>query len=123
MIKLELLLSPPSVNTIWINKPGGRFKSEKGRKFEKEAKIEIVNQYKGKALKSRLNVKVDLYFKDKRSRDIDNYNKGILDAMTGIIYEDDSQIDKLSLSKKIGCGFNKIEIIIEEIQDKEAKLF
>ena len=39
MIKLELLLSPPSVNTIWINKPGGRFKSEKGRKFEKESQI------------------------------------------------------------------------------------
>ena len=97
MIKLELLLSPPSVNTIWINKPGGRFKSEKGRKFEKEAKIEIVNQYKGKALKSRLNVKVDLYFKDKRSRDIDNWNKILFDSLTGVIWKDDSQIIKMTI--------------------------
>ena len=33
MIIINLPLSPPSVNTIWINKPGGRFKSEKGRKL------------------------------------------------------------------------------------------
>ena len=124
MIKLELLLSPPSVNTIWINKPGGRFKSKKGKLFEKEAKLEIVNQYKEKPLKNKLNVKIALYFKDKRSRDIDNYNKGILDAMTGIIYEDDSQIDKLKIKKKIGCGFDKVEISIEEmIEEQQVKLF
>lgn len=122
-IKLILSMIPPSVNGIWINKTKGRYKSPKGKEFEKLANLEIKSQYKGKVLKNKLKTSISLYFKDKRKRDIDNYNKGILDAMTGIIYVDDSQIDKLSLSKKIGCGFNKIEIIIEEIQDKEAKLF
>ena len=121
MIKLELLLSPPSVNTIWINKPGGRFKSEKGRKFEKEAKTEIKNQYKGKPINNQLKISINLFFKDKRKRDIDNYNKGILDAMTGIIYQDDSQIEELHVFKKIGCGFDKVEISIEEMIYKTGK--
>ena len=80
-----------------------------------KARIEIVNQYKGKALKSRLNVKVDLYFKDKRSRDIDNYNKAILDSLNGTILVDDSQIVELNVKKFIGTGKDEIKIQIEKV--------
>lgn len=63
-----------------------------------------------------LEVRIWLYFKDKRKRDIDNYNKGILDAMTNIVYNDDSQIEELNIKKMIGCGFNKVEIEIKEVK-------
>ncbi len=120
-IKLTLSMIPPSVNAIWINKPSGRYKSSKGKEFEKLANLEIKSQYKGKVLKNKLKVSISLYFKDKRKRDIDNYNKGILDAMTGIIYQDDSQIEELYVFKKIGCGFDKVEISIEEMIYKTGK--
>ncbi|WP_158612486.1 RusA family crossover junction endodeoxyribonuclease [Leptotrichia sp. OH3620_COT-345] len=123
MIKLELPMAPPSVNTIWINKPKGRFKSVKGREFDKRAKQEIAIQYLGKPLRGKLKVKIKLFFKDNRKRDIDNYNKGVLDAMTGFIYEDDSQIDELFLVKKINCGFDKVEIFIDEISEEKMTLF
>ena len=56
--------------------------------------------------------------------ELQNENKGTISNMFQLekILNELNQM-KLSLSKKIGCGFNKIEIIIEEIQDKEAKLF
>ena len=63
-----------------------------------------------------LKVRIRLYFKDKRKRDIDNYNKAILDSMTKIIYEDDSQIEELNVKKLVGCGFDKVEIEVEGIK-------
>ena len=69
-----------------------------------------------KPLANSLKVHIRLYFKDKRKRDIDNYNKAILDSMTKIIYEDDSQIEELNVKKLVGCGFDKVEIEVEEIE-------
>ena len=34
MIKLELSVMPPSVNSLWVNKPSGRYKSKRGKIFE-----------------------------------------------------------------------------------------
>ena len=87
MIKLELSTVPPSVNGIWINKPNGRYKSKKGKIFEETARSELKNQFRCKPLAGSLEVRIWLYFKDKRKRDIDNYNKGILDAMTNIVFK------------------------------------
>ena len=115
MIKLELSTVPPSVNTLWINKPNGRYKSKKGKIFEETARSELKKQFRCKPLVNSLKVHIRLYFKDKRKRDIDNYNKAILDSMTKIIYEDDSQIEELNVKKLVGCGFDKVEIEVEEI--------
>jgi len=38
---------------------------------------------------------------DKKRRDLDNLSKAVLDAMNGIVYKDDKQIQKLMLSKVI----------------------
>ena len=116
MVKLTLSVMPPSVNQIWINKPKGRYKSKRGKEFQEMAFYELRKQYKGKLLTGRLRIEIWLYFKTKAKRDIDNYNKAILDSMTGIIYKDDSLIEKLNIKKSIGCGFNKVEIEVEEIE-------
>jgi Holliday junction resolvase RusA-like endonuclease len=42
---------------------------------------------------------VCFFFKTKRRCDLDNQNKLMLDALTGIAYEDDSQISSLHLSR------------------------
>lgn len=118
MIKLELSTMPPSVNSLWINKPSGRYKSKRGKIFENLACGELKKQFRYKPLANSLKVRIRLYFKDKRKRDIDNYNKGILDAMTRIVYNDDSQIEELNVKKTIGCGFNKVEIEVEELENE-----
>ena len=116
MVKLTLSTIPPSVNQIWINKLKGRYKSKRGKEFQEMAFYELRKQYKGKLLTGRLRIEIWLYFKTKAKRDIDNYNKAILDSMTGIIYKDDSLIEELNIKKSIGCGFNKVEIEVEEIE-------
>ncbi len=46
--------------------------------------------------------------------DSDNYSKSLLDAMNGIIYEDDSQVVDLSVSKFYSEN-PRVEIRVEEI--------
>ena len=117
MIKLELPIMPPSVNTLWVNKHRGRYKSKRGKIFENLACGELKKQFRYKPLANSLKIHIRLYFKDKRKRDIDNYNKAILDSMTKIIYEDDSQIEELNVKKIVGCGFDKVEIEVEELKN------
>ena len=118
MIRLELSTMPPSVNSLWVNKPNGRYKSKRGKIFENLACDELKKQFRCKPLANSLKVRIRLYFKDKRKRDIDNYNKAILDSMTEIVYEDDSQIEELNVKKMVGCGFDKVEIEVEELENE-----
>ena len=48
---------------------------------------------------------ITLYFGTKRPADLDNFNKLSLDALTGIAYEDDSQIAELHLKR----GYDALE--------------
>ena len=56
----------------------------------------------------RLRIEIWLYFKTKTKRDIDNYNKAILDSLKGTVIEDDELIDDLFTHKRIGNKENKI---------------
>jgi crossover junction endodeoxyribonuclease RusA len=69
-------------------------------------------QWNGKPLQGDVALSVVFYFKDKRRRDLDNQNKLVLDALTGIAYEDDSQIASLSLTRAYDAKNPRIEIAI-----------
>ena len=58
-------------------------------------------QWKGKSLGGDIAV---FYCGTKRKADLDNFNKLSLDALTGIAYEDDSQITELHLKR----GYDKL---------------
>lgn len=95
---------PPSVNNYWINSRGGKHKflSNEARKFREDV-ISILTDKKLIDLNydGRLKYTCNLYFKDKRKRDIDNFHKGILDALTqSKIFLDDSQIDIMLVYRK-----------------------
>lgn len=96
MIMLELPY-PPSVNHYWGQKGNQRFIGKKGKEFRVAVQLECL--IKGiKSLPGRLSVSIDLYPPDNRKRDLDNVLKSLLDAMEHAgCYENDSQIDKLSI--------------------------
>lgn len=54
-------------------------------------------------------VTATLYHGSRRRQDIDNYTKVLLDALTGTVFQDDSQIVKLSIEK----GYDKIRPRVE----------
>lgn len=70
-----------------------------------EARVE----WRGKPLTGPVALDIALWWPDSRNRDIDGV-KGLLDAMTGILYEDDAQIVELRIRKGIDRTMPRIEI-------------
>jgi len=83
---------PPSVNSLYFQgkNHGQKFLSKKGKDFKAAVKALYPNEA---TLTGNLEVKIYLYPPDSRSRDLDNYVKSTLDALTHIgAIEDDVQI-------------------------------
>jgi crossover junction endodeoxyribonuclease RusA len=84
---------PPSVNHYWHRRGARSFIGTAGKRFRAEVLETIKNPPR---LLGRLRVLVELVMPDRRRRDVDNYQKAALDALTHAgVYEDDCQIDEL----------------------------
>jgi Holliday junction resolvase RusA-like endonuclease len=82
----------------------------------------LKEQYQGEArhqwgfkkpLDCDIAVSITLYFGTKRKADLDNFNKLSLDALTGIVWQDDSQISKLSIERAYDKAQPRLEIAVE----------
>lgn len=70
------------------------------------------SQWNDPVTKEEVRIEAHIYFGDKRRRDLDNYNKLWMDALEGVVYEDDSQITQLHLVKDYDKSNPRIEITI-----------
>jgi len=104
--------NPISINALYR---GRRFLTENGKSKKKEYDIEIRRQWKKKIIKGDVEVCVDAYFKDKHRRDLDGIFKALLDSMSGLVYEDDSQIARLSIDRYYDKNSPRVEITIYEL--------
>lgn len=85
--------------------------SKEGRQRKEQYQWEAKVQWRGsQSLTGPVELAVRLYFPDKRTRDIDNYHKLSLDALSGIVYEDDKQIQRMVIEKFIDKDNPRIEI-------------
>jgi len=75
--------------------------SKAGRTYRERAIAAIMESgHHGKGLDGRLGLSLILCAPDKRRRDLDNFLKPVLDALThGNVYEDDYQVDKLRVAR------------------------
>ncbi len=83
-----------------------------GKDLKWEYQLEAKTQWTGKPLTGDLALKVTFYFGTKRKADLDNFNKLWADALTGIVYEDDSQIAELTLKRAYDKKRPRIEITL-----------
>ena len=92
---------PPSVNTYWGFSGHRRFLTPKAVQFKNQVKIAILNAGIKHLGDARLEVTITLYPTDKRIRDLDNSLKSCLDAIgqSGLVFNDDSQIDVLIVQR------------------------
>lgn len=94
---------PKSTQHIYRAACRGRFPTmymtAEGKAIKDVYKWEAKSQWRGAPLKGDVLVKMVFYFKTKRRRDLDNMNKLIFDALSGIVYDDDSQICELIQKK------------------------
>jgi crossover junction endodeoxyribonuclease RusA len=105
---------PVSVNSAYRTWRGRILISKKGREFKDQVN-EIIKQYD--KVEGKVKMSITYYFKDKRCRDIDNYQKTLIDCMKNVVIEDDDLIYELNLKKYIGCGYNKIVIHIDKLEE------
>jgi Holliday junction resolvase RusA-like endonuclease len=98
MIAVTLQTLPLSTNNLYANGRKGRFLTTAGRTNKEDMGWEARSQYHGEPLSGPLRLTVALYWPDKRNRDIDNI-KGLLDSLTGILWEDDGLIEDLHIRK------------------------
>lgn len=97
MFKQEFMW-PPSVNTYWRRNGNRYYISEKGRKFKNHVFDVLASNKVFFGKDDRLKVTILAYPPDRRRRDLDNIQKGVLDSLEKAgIYHDDSQIDELRI--------------------------
>ena len=115
MLVLSLPL-PPSVNSYRTVYRGMMRLSKEGRAF-KAAVADYVVEYRVPKLgESKLRISMVLFPRDKRKIDIDNRIKAVLDALQDAgVFDDDFQVDELSIVRGKPIKGGAIRVIIEEI--------
>src|SRR3990167_4688854 len=89
-----------------------RYMSDEGRTLKESYQWKAKSQWKGKPVEGDVTVDIIIYFGDKRKNDWDNFHKLSMDALTGIVWIDDSQIIKATVIKEYDKLNPRIEITI-----------
>jgi len=110
---IEIPIMACSVNKYYRTWQGRVLISKDGREFKKQVDLLLNNYIK---VYGKIKLTIILYFKDKRKRDLDNYNKVLIDCLKNKLFEDDDQIYQLYMEKHIGCGEDKICVEVEEFK-------
>lgn len=112
-------ITPRPAPRIRFNKKGGRYYETWYNEYRNEIKSQVNKYVLGNLFKGYL--KIDLLFYKNRPvtaddyGDCDNLAKGVLDALNGILYEDDSQVKILYVDKNT-ADENKIVICCSTIE-------
>jgi crossover junction endodeoxyribonuclease RusA len=114
---------PPSMNHYWrsvvMGGKGARVLiSRDGRMYREHVARKCRAQgVSGLAMAGRLAVAVTLCARDRRVRDLDNYAKALLDALTHAgVWEDDGQIDRLEFVRGPVQPGGVARVVITETQ-------
>jgi len=105
---------PPSVNGYWGTRPsGGKFLTRKGKQY-RQAALQAIGDVDTHA--DEVAVLAVFSPPDARVRDVDNYWKGLLDAMTAAgVWVDDAQV-KLQvglMAEKIKGG--QVDVYVDKL--------
>lgn len=106
---------PPSVNHYWRRQGARYFVSSKGKAY-RDTVYYLCAENRGLfRLNQRLFVTIQAFPPDRRRRDLDNILKSLLDSLQyAQVYEDDSQIDHLTI-KRNSSNDGKVIVTITEL--------
>ena len=115
MIVLSLPF-PPSVNSYRTVYRGMMRLSKEGRAFKAAVSDYVVEYRVPKLGDKKLRISMVLFPRDKRKIDIDNRIKSVLDALQDAgVFDDDFQVDELSIVRGVPIKGGAIRVLIEEI--------
>ena len=116
---------PPSVNKYYrhivIRKAPRTLISSDGREYRQAVIDSFRLQFPDhKPMTGRLSVFVELFPRDRRKTDVDNYAKPLLDGMTHAgVWLDDSQIDHLTLFRSAIVTGGACTVTVEELEARQ----
>lgn len=106
---------PPSTNRIWRRVGNRTVLSKAAKKYYKDVTDSIAVPV---AMTGRLAVALVVSPPDERRRDIDNLTKTVLDALRKVgAYEDDSQIDLLTIIRGDLCDGGNAAVMVDSLGD------
>lgn len=94
-----------------------RYMTIEGRALKEDYQWQAKEQWKVGLITEDIALEIHLYFGDKRLNDWDNFHKISMDALTGIVWEDDSQIKQALVIKDYDKENPRIEIKLSTLQD------
>ena len=116
-MKIILKGNPLSTQSIYrytrVGKFARMYMTKQGKQLKEQYQMEARSQFKDEIIFGDCDLEITLFFKDKRRRDVDNYNKLVLDSLEGVVFLDDSQIQKLTITKDYSAENPRIEIEIK----------
>src|SRR5213075_2258979 len=111
---LTLSGEPKSTQHLYRSTCRGGFSNTymtaEGKALKEAYHWEAYAQWRLPLIKDELSVSVRFFFGTKRKTDLDNFNKLWQDALTGIVYDDDSQIEELHLYRDYDKRRPRIEV-------------
>ena len=114
MVKLTLKTLPPALNRTY-KVSGGRFYKDSEAEATQEAIAwEAKSQYRGKPLKGQICLTVTFYYPNMR-KDASAGIKSLEDALQGVCYVNDRQIEQLHVYKCVSKQNPRVEILCEEL--------
>ena len=88
--------------------------SPEGSALKEDYQWQARSQFHGQPLAAPLSVSLTFYHRTWRKADIDNFNKLVLDALTGIVWEDDHQIERLVIERAHDKAVPRVELEITQ---------
>lgn len=115
-VEFELMTKPLSVNRYYSTSQSTRrlYITTDGAAYKKG--IQNGMQLAGiTKLAGNISLDIQLKLDKKRKMDIDNCLKPLLDSLQGYLYDDDSQVQTLTISKQFGFATESVKIIAQSL--------
>jgi len=107
---------PPSVNTYWRRVGTKTVLSRKAREYRGQVAAACAMQQAPRLGTARVRLTITAHPPDRRARDLDNLNKGVLDALAHArVFNDDSQVDDLRIVRGEPRAGGALTVTIEEM--------
>lgn len=104
-----LVVHPCSGNDLYRVWRGRLIISAKGHAFKKKM-TELLQAQSVRIIHGPVALLLEFYFKTHHRRDLDNYAKGMLDSLKGVLFDDDSDIYDLRLTKMAGANCDMVRV-------------